>query len=74
MITKHNEMSYSKTTTPLQHLPFHYLTFNTKNTDIVSFCIMTPHNLVVGTGVEEHTFTSGGLLKIQIVSNAVLSN
>jgi hypothetical protein len=28
---------------------------------------MIPHNLVVGTGVEEHTSTAGGLLKIHIV-------
>jgi len=38
-----------------------------KKTDIVCFCIMTPHNLVLGTGVEEHTSTAGGLLKIHIV-------
>jgi hypothetical protein len=66
-MTKQNDTSYYKTTIPLQPYPFHYLASNTKNTDIVSFCIMTAHNLVVGTGVEEHTSTSGGLLKIHIV-------
>jgi hypothetical protein len=70
MITKHNEMSHSKTTIPLQHNLFHYLIFNTKNTDIVWFCIMTPHNLVVGTSVEEHDSNAGGPLKIHIVHSS----
>jgi len=33
----------------------------------VCFCVMTSHNLVVGTGVEEHTSAADGLLKIHIV-------
>ena len=59
--------NYYLSSAPPISLPHFQHTHAQIKTDIVCFCVMTSHNLVVGTGVEEHTSAADGLLKIHIV-------